>query len=803
MLSLLFIFGFGGWLIYQGFHGLAVGIYLGFLIAFFGVLGLCGVNIWVGGPLDPRNDLPTPQQSAAVLDGVHSLGQAVKTGFMQWGIVLFSVLILLGIVFMCRIPYLARGSGVKPADVAIRCLDWHQAEPFYLIEGYEEAIAKVAIPWKTKRQDIRKIETQRTATGGYRHSVYNIAGGDPVDQVESLTPHTLLTPVQIQEAWTGLEQLYPRADRDAWAQVLSWGESLFLQWWSRNFEKESGYNGPVVEPWAGTEDEKIWFAWQRLSAGTRPADLPQLGKLARQAYPEESDYQAAMAWARTFHQRREGYYRAWLTLHRRLSAWETRFHGPAALPPPEDITLWWILHQHVGLNEESRAAARKRWLRYFPHKEAVALRWGQKLEPERRQANDSLPPSGDNVALVCVIERLTGWDDYGDKTRQVALQVLDPLPGRSQGSFDLYIQMALEVAYPSDDIFLLLASGDALKLGTLPGWDIMDRSQPLFFVIWFLLWLLMLAVFMFLLRCAFLDTLGGQLLFMTNHERFRAYYNAQTRTNWKALAIGVVLVPLAKWAWEWWKLAPPNEFLMPTVFHLLAGVYMGVLAGGLIILLINRLVAVLLIRFGYDVEKGWLDEIIGTTLGTILLGYFGNEWSSLLAFAAAAVLPEAFKRWWKLRHPPPVLLAPVTLTQAAAIHLQQQLLRDPARPGYIRVHWKQTSSGALFFFDPATAMDRPGDRLFVSRGVNLVVNDAQLETLRGLVVDHGGQPPGLLVYHPRTTNGPPPIPPEADETVYDREPLQFEKYPIASWIGLVLGVVMSGLILFAILSTSG
>lgn len=43
--------------------------YVGYAIGGLGVLGHCGVNIWHGGPIDPRND-PTGDPPVPQLDGL-------------------------------------------------------------------------------------------------------------------------------------------------------------------------------------------------------------------------------------------------------------------------------------------------------------------------------------------------------------------------------------------------------------------------------------------------------------------------------------------------------------------------------------------------------------------------------------------------------------------------------------------------------------------------------------------------------------------------------------------------------------
>lgn len=59
-MAFIFIFLFSGFLVWLGLDGGTVKTvpahYLGYLIMAFGIAGLLGINIWYGGPLDPRND---------------------------------------------------------------------------------------------------------------------------------------------------------------------------------------------------------------------------------------------------------------------------------------------------------------------------------------------------------------------------------------------------------------------------------------------------------------------------------------------------------------------------------------------------------------------------------------------------------------------------------------------------------------------------------------------------------------------------------------------------------------------------
>src|SRR5205814_1597349 len=95
---------------------------------------------------------------------------------------------------------------------------------------------------------------------------------------------------------------------------------------------------------------------------------------------------------------------------------------------------------------------------------------GRELEEARRKAGEPLPPPSDNVPLVCVIERLTGTDAYGERCREVATEVLTPLGLiREEDSVfntrnvEFGLKMSIHFAYPNDDLFYLVASGDPLR----------------------------------------------------------------------------------------------------------------------------------------------------------------------------------------------------------------------------------------------------------------------------------------------------------------------------------------------------
>jgi hypothetical protein len=60
----LIVLGFSGWLVGPaGGEGVLPAQYLGFFLLAYGLLGLLGVNIWYGGPLDPRRDPPKQDEA--------------------------------------------------------------------------------------------------------------------------------------------------------------------------------------------------------------------------------------------------------------------------------------------------------------------------------------------------------------------------------------------------------------------------------------------------------------------------------------------------------------------------------------------------------------------------------------------------------------------------------------------------------------------------------------------------------------------------------------------------------------------
>ena len=68
--TLAFLFAVAAFMIWLGRSGWSVNFmpadWVGYILIAFGCAGLCGVNVWSGGPLDKRNDPPEETNSPAL-----------------------------------------------------------------------------------------------------------------------------------------------------------------------------------------------------------------------------------------------------------------------------------------------------------------------------------------------------------------------------------------------------------------------------------------------------------------------------------------------------------------------------------------------------------------------------------------------------------------------------------------------------------------------------------------------------------------------------------------------------------------
>jgi hypothetical protein len=370
------------------------------------------------------------------------------------------------------------------------------------------------------------------------------------------------------------------------------------------------------------EDRRAaWLIWEPVG---RDLELPcrSTPDLLESAYPDEADRAAALEWANDFYRRLAvlerliTYKRGWMEINGDLSD----------LPPASQGRLQELLDWCVGLTPESARAARQRWLGYSPGRAELALGWGRELERQRRRAGEPLPPSSDNIALLCVLERLTGLDAYGARCRQFLSAELGVGRRGLEESGP-----AVPLFYPSDDYFFLTATADPLRLGW-PSWGTLLGT---------LAFLLAASVG---LRLLVFVLLGRVALRLQDDPHFVEYQRHRTRWTAGDLFAGYLLIPLLAWPLAWGTLPVQLQVLTRSPWQVLGGVFASVLLGGTLLLVVSQVVALLLIARGYDLQATWWDEILGLGLGAAILFHFGNDSVSIASYVAFALLPEVLAR---------------------------------------------------------------------------------------------------------------------------------------------------------------
>lgn len=556
--------------------------------------------------------------------------RVARQGLRDWGVILATA-VLVCLPFLVRVPILAIQNSVDPFDLLLRCHDTHAGVPFRLVKGYSARVDP-AFPFPSLG-NITRIET--TPKGEqFEHTAYDRVNV-LVATVVTTTPHLEVTPEHLAWGRRGIDAMYPPGDVAAREQVRKWGEGLFVRWWRLK-------NVPPIAPADGTEDEHLWFAWQRLAAGVADErDLLRLPALLREAYPNKADRATALAWAKTYHACQAAY----LEQARQRGVWGAEI-PEVGLPPPTETTLAWLLYQYVGLTDASRGKAEERWAAYFPpNKLELAREWGARRKREREEAGEPLPPGPGPVDLLCAVERMTGTDGYGEKCRRLADEVITPPAwiGEGKAWVSGAIQLALWGAFPNGDVFYLLTVSDPLGLHGNP-WSEAEKADST--ASQALEWLVV-SVFVFSLafglRVWSLRLLPW-LIGLGRNPRFLHYREQQARFTWVGFLTGYVVVPVAIWGIAAQTLAPQLRLLVPTPLRLLPGVFTAVVLGGSFVLCVNRLVGLVLIRCGSDVSRTWLDVVIGTLLAGTAMYCCGNGWISIAGFVAFAVIPELFTR---------------------------------------------------------------------------------------------------------------------------------------------------------------
>jgi hypothetical protein len=473
-------------------------------------------------------------------------------------------------------------------------------------------------------------------------------------KVSLTTPHTTVPAAELAAARKAINRLFPTRNRKLDPQVVSWGESLFVTSWVQK------YNFKVAPrdrfgPGGGTEDEQLWCAWQVLRCGGAPEeDLFHLPELFRATFPEKEDQKTALAWANTLYQRLDNAFRMrqkdYAIAHRQTVGAYTSFQR--VVPPDTEWSRLWLLQQYVGLSPAAREAARQRWLGFFPaNKEEQVLALGASLAEERRGKKEALPNVPDVLPALCVIERLTGRDHDG--------QVCTEMLGKVFVDRNL-LAGTIQMAYPNDDLFYLLATGDKLELFPI---QVSRRGE----------WIYYFVITIFLLVITGLATLGIQTaiqwfaarLFLRKSVRplWEKHLEGRGEEPWYLAVVGVVLLAGVGTLTAPFSIAEIIAVQISSPYQLFIGALLATAFGGLLIATCRRLAALFLVACGVDIEETWADEILGIIFGALVLYHFGNDLIAITLFALSDFLPGLLfigihRLLHRRRHAAPVIAQP-------------------------------------------------------------------------------------------------------------------------------------------------
>jgi hypothetical protein len=583
----------------------------------------------------------SPQQTPHPLAGRHDAPRGAWFWIKQIGLFPFRLLglfmflgLLLGGLGMWVIPDLAAQRQVDMVLLVLRILDTEgPARPFRHL-GYEEEIHAGLLdlrpdpatpPWAELRDEVVSVNKGGKAGGqGY---LISYAGGKTQKLVPA-TPHTTVLPEELAAARRAVGRLFP--DREQYRQVLAWGESLFVTSWVQRYDFKKAPRDRFPGPAGGNEDEQVWCAWQALRSGGAPEEeLFCLPELFRSAFPEPEDQKAALAWADTLYERLGGYYRQ--RQHDYATSPNTQAGCYAGfkrvLPPDTPWSRLWLLQEYVGLSPAARAAARTRWLGYFPPgREEQVLALGTSLIEERRGKGEALPNVPDVLPALCVVQRLTGTDGDG----QACADTLDRFLELK------LLSCCVQLAYPNDDLFYLLAGGDRLEL--FPFRD-RDRGEPSYYI----------AMAIFLLVMTSLLSLGVQTAIQWGAARlvlrrstlplWKKHLEGRGNEPWYLGIVGVVLLAGVGCLTAPYSIAEIIAVQISSPAQLFFGAVMATACGGVLIAIFRRLAALFFVACGVDVEETWADEILGLILGGLALYHFGNDLLAIGLFALSDLLP--------------------------------------------------------------------------------------------------------------------------------------------------------------------
>jgi hypothetical protein len=581
-----------------------------------------------------------------------------------------------GLFRMIDLASLSGEQKLDPNLLAVRTLNQEKVVRPLLYLGYRPSVQENFIrvapentvlgeflnlaTFNATRTQTTSIDSQQLADGTFQHT---ITFSDGTSRSEtSATPH-LKVPLSDQlKAASSLQKLLPH-DYD---EVLEWGENVFVTEWLLHNRLSSVPAAVIPQPMTGTADEHAWLAWTALCGNNTeaPSELFRLRELFETTFPNEEDRTAALRWADTFYDRATADFSAYQSRVRAQeqsdaertsgrTVGEQRDSVLAAchrvLPPDSEWTRLWLLYRLVGLSESSKRAAYDLLRSHLAAEDdELILAYGETLAAERRAAGEPLPPVKEVVPLLCIIERLTWTDLHGLKCREAIAELTadDPIALR-------FLQFSILSAFPNDETIFLAATQDLLE--TFPfGIDegIEGASERL----------ISLTVFI-LLACAGISTLLNWIVvpvLFRKGTRSRELWDHHQQSRgggslWRRLVsilafgtFAAVVVPV--------ELDAQVRVQVASFWELWAAGIFATAVGGVLISSCARILAVLLTAFRVDIEKTWLDEILGILTGAALLWHFGNGWISIVLFAFTDLAPNvlpAIVTWFSKMKPQP------------------------------------------------------------------------------------------------------------------------------------------------------
>ncbi len=513
--------------------------------------------------------------------------------FFQAFAVLFALALIIGWIILLSLPSIARSTGADMLLLSLRVLDFESDRPvlpLYLLDP---------------DQRVQKIATRLR--------------GPKLDPV---LPH------DTDAAQRLVGSLYFLKHPEVREQVRQWGDGLIRLEAYR--AREAANKGG--DHWRDTEAtlDEACLALAPLLRGIQPhaeADLPRLAEMVEKAFPEEKDRQNALAWADGLY---DGMYGLFVDLRSALKEKNQDPKTPGrikevpvrvVLPPRTPATAHWILYQFIGLDDTSREVAARQWESLFPEERRGRIaELGRRIEQERRAAGEPLPPSCAALPWLCVLHRYQGYDRTGENNRDT---VVDRL-----GSNNLsIIALVLLVANPSDDLFFPMTTSDPLRL--LPGKENMGFAVIVLMILF--------AVYGF--RLLLLPVVGEFILRLHHSRAYRTYRDGRAHGAFAVRLVCYVGIPMLAWGASLLYLPEELAPLAGDARSMLFAAFVAVCLGGMFVGVITRLTALVMLRFGIDVNRFWWDEIIGLALSLGLLAYFGNDWVNLIVFASAELIP--------------------------------------------------------------------------------------------------------------------------------------------------------------------